>query len=93
MAYCPVKNRERKLKSRYGITIEEYNRLLKKQRGRCAICKLSEDEHTNSLAVDHCHSTGNIRGLLCARCNTGIGMLKDNIEVLKSAITYLENAK
>jgi hypothetical protein len=89
VAYCPVKNRERKLKSRYGITIEEYNHLLKKQRGRCAICKLSEDEHTNSLAVDHCHSTGKVRGLLCTSCNVALGHFKDKPLLMYKAVLYL----
>ena len=84
---------------RYGLTDEIYNELSKKQDHKCAICHKEEtakQRHSNlikRLAVDHCHTTGDIRGLLCSRCNMGIGMLFDNEELLKNAVSYLESYK
>lgn len=81
--------RRSSLKSKYGITLEEYERMFEEQGGVCAIC--SEREHQNKLlAVDHCHKTQKVRGLLCSLCNTAIGKLKDDPRLLKKAIEYLE---
>ncbi len=71
----------------YGINLAEYEALLAKQDGKCAICG-GKDEWF-SLAVDHCHGTGRIRGLLCSQCNRGLGLFKDNPEHLKRAAEYL----
>ena len=73
---------------RYGITVEQYQDILQKQDGICAICK--NPPNKNALAVDHCHITGKIRGLLCPSCNSGIGKLRDSPEMLRKAIEYLE---
>jgi len=73
---------------RYGISYIEYNNLLIKQDYKCAICKTKE--LNKNLSVDHNHNSGKIRGLLCNGCNTGIGLLKDNINNLESAINYLK---
>ena len=83
--------RNSSLKSRYGITLEEYKILLKEQKSKCAICGSEETRRkgTENLAVDHDHETGKIRGLLCHKCNRGIGFLQDSTEVLKKAIIYL----
>lgn len=71
----------------FGCSEEQYKALQANQMNRCAIC----DETTNkALSVDHSHSTNQIRGLLCTRCNLGIGYFKDNIELLRKAIQYLE---
>lgn len=75
------------LKNVFGITLEEYNTLSDKQNGVCAIC-LDKDKD-RMLAVDHCHNSNRIRGLLCGRCNRAIGQLKDNTESMKRAIAYL----
>ena len=56
----------------------------------CMICGITEEELGRSLDVDHCHSSGKVRGLLCRNCNSGIGMLKDDVEIIKSAMKYLE---
>lgn len=72
---------------KYGISVDEYDDLYSKQDGACAI--RGKDNSGKRLCVDHCHSTGNIRGLLCHRCNVGIGMFLDNTELLASAILYL----
>lgn len=78
----------RKILKRYKITKEQYLSLFEKQRGLCAICK-GLDNYTKRLAVDHCHKTGKIRGLLCGSCNRGIGLLKDSFEILLKAHDYL----
>jgi len=82
------------LKRMYGMTLEEYNIMLENQNGVCKICKLSETCYRNNfLAVDHCHVTNKIRGLLCSNCNRGIGLLKENIETLNNMIEYIKNHK
>lgn len=73
----------------YGITLLEYEAQLDKQNGMCALCGITECGSGRNFAVDHCHETGNVRGLLCANCNNGLGRFKDNTEVLRNAITYL----
>ena len=80
------------LKHKFGITEIQYNEMLKNQNNACAICKSTEsgDSRTTKLAVDHCHETGVVRGLLCSSCNKAIGFLKDSIENLKNAIGYLK---
>ena len=86
-----------KLKRAYGITLDEYEELLSKQDSKCAICGIDNNgkyrNKPRAFAVDHCHSTGKIRGLLCSDCNTGIGLLKDNINYLQLAIKYLNKTK
>lgn len=83
------------LKLNFGITLEWFNKKLKEQNGVCAICGKSEylvDPRNNKireLCVDHDHKTGKIRGLLCGKCNQAIGLLNDNIQILQSAINYL----
>lgn len=75
----------------YGLTPEWYEEKLKEQDNRCAICGIYHEEiKRKRLDVDHCHNSGRIRGLLCNRCNTGIGQLKDNKEILQNAISYLK---
>lgn len=65
-----------RLKARYGIDGERYDEMFKRQGGRCAICGAGKDENRgHTLAVDHCHQTGVVRGLLCHTCNRAIGML------------------
>lgn len=79
------------LKYRYNITLEKYNQMLESQNMVCAICKSehSKSKINNLLFVDHCHKTNNIRGLLCSRCNNGLGMFNDDVNLLYSAIAYL----
>ena len=82
--------RKNKLKQSYGITIEQYNEMLKAQNHKCAICEKDETEVSrNRLFVDHCHTTGDVRGLLCLNCNTAIGHLKDSVETALKAASYL----
>lgn len=72
----------------YGITVELYDALFRRQQGKCAICL--EPPKKSRLCVDHCHSTGKIRGLLCRTCNVGIGLLQDSEVILRRATGYLE---
>jgi hypothetical protein len=73
----------------FGITLDDYNKLKENQNYKCAICG-NERSEKKDFHVDHCHSTGKIRGLLCSNCNTGLGQFKDNIELLNKAISYLK---
>lgn len=90
------KHRNNRLKSKYGIGTEDYNRMVEQQNNLCAICKKpettknSKNNEIKILSIDHSHITGQIRGLLCVRCNMGIGYLSlDNgVELLLSAIEY-----
>lgn len=84
------KNREAKLRHRYGITLDQYNSMFKSQRGKCKICK---DFMLNSAHIDHCHKTKSVRGLLCGPCNRGLGCFLDNLYRLKSAVKYLRRSK
>jgi len=88
-----AKDRQRK----FGITHQEYAKLYQSQGGVCAICSQPETAtrlgKVKSLAVDHDHKTGRVRGLLCSDCNTGIGKLKDDPKVLQSAIQYLKSGE
>ena len=70
-----------------GISKEVYLAMFAAQGGVCAICKL---RCVKALAVDHCHATGKIRGLLCLRCNTALGGFKDDVTVMTNAIEYLQ---
>lgn len=75
----------------YGISItqEVYQKMLMEQEYKCAICKTHDSELPKLLSVDHCHTTGKVRGLLCGNCNLGIGNFKDDTNRLLSAIKYL----
>lgn len=80
------------------LTIEKYAALIQEQNNKCAICNMPETKRStrgdrtniSPLAIDHCHTIDKVRGLLCRTCNLGIGGLKDSIELLQSAITYLK---
>jgi hypothetical protein len=88
-----------RLKRLFNITLEDYDNMLKSQNGTCAICKQTETKMNKflgipkRLAVDHCHMTGKVRGLLCFHCNSSIGKLKDSVELLQNAIEYLKKSK
>ncbi len=74
----------------FGLSAEDYDRMLQEQNGVCAICG-QECATGNRLAVDHDHTTGKIRGLLCKNCNTAIGLFKENEEYMVNAIEYLKS--
>lgn len=73
---------------KYGLTVEDYERMKRQQRGRCAICRKKSDR----LDVDHCHRTGQVRGLLCVRCNRMIGCALDDPLVLRRGADYVERS-
>ena len=83
------------IESKYGMTKEKYNELLQQQNNGCKICGATEAKHrsSNNLLVDHCHVTGNYRGLLCNRCNTSLGFVNDDIELLENMVKYLKEYK
>lgn len=81
--------RNRRLKQKYNISLDLYNKLYNEQKGCCKIC----NNFYEVLNVDHCHNSSNFRGLLCFHCNSGLGMFKDNIDNLRAAIEYLEITK
>ncbi len=74
---------------RYGLTLEEYDVILAKQSHKCKICEIDETKLRIKLAVDHDHKTGKVRGLLCDKCNRGIGLLNEDIGTMSKAIIYL----
>ncbi len=83
-----VKRTDYNLKKAYGLNSEQYQKKLEYQNYGCALC--GTPQSTKALAVDHCHTTGKIRSLLCTLCNTGLGMFKDNPELLIKAADYLK---
>lgn len=78
--------RDDQLRTKYRITKADYDAMLVRQGGVCALCKKTSDK---TLHVDHCHATGAVRGLLCGMCNVGLGCFKDDKTLLKRAISYL----
>lgn len=89
-----ITERRARLKRKYNITLERYDELLEQQSGVCAICckpPTTENHYgTMRLSVDHDHKTGEVRGLLCSKCNLTLGCVDDNKELLLSAVLYLE---
>jgi hypothetical protein len=89
-----TRSKEYYLKKNFGIGLTEYDRLLEAQDGKCAICQ-KEESYVRAngarfaLAVDHCHNSSKIRGLLCAGCNRGLGLFGDSAELLEAAAKYL----
>lgn len=79
------------IKYMYGISATTYAQMLALQNGVCAICK-GTNKNGKRLSVDHCHNTNKVRGLLCHNCNMGLGYFRDTIDILKDAISYLENS-
>ena len=86
----PDKVKQIQLKYNFGISIGEYNNLFSLQNGTCAICKRAQGEFKLAFAVDHCHKTNEIRGLLCTSCNTRLGFFETyKMEILN----YLEGIR
>ena len=81
---CQEARRQDKTFRGHPITKEEYNALYEKQQGRCWIC-----EEESKLVIDHCHTEGHVRGLLCGRCNSGLGFFRDRVALLNRASEYL----
>lgn len=95
LANIPAMERTRDLKRRFGLSPDDYATMVKTHKGVCAICGNGETAvepktgTTKNLAIDHCHSSGKIRGLLCWRCNATLGKVEDSIPLLKKMIAYL----
>lgn len=93
----PLDWKNAQLKASFGISLDEYVKLQMAQNGNCAICKQPETQMRGGkikmLAVDHCHTSGKVRGLLCTDCNQAIGKMKENRSVFESAVSYLEAHK
>jgi Autographiviridae endonuclease VII len=82
--YHTYEGRREKTLNKYNLTSEKFNELLDKQNGLCWIC-----QDRPATDVDHCHKTNVVRGILCNKCNTGLGLFKDNVKFLQKAIEYL----
>lgn len=80
------------LKASYGMGLDDYDKMVDQQNGRCAVCEeLPTDRKArSSLVVDHCHNTGKVRGLLCDLCNTAIGKMRDDADLVLKAARYLQ---
>lgn len=79
------------LKAKYGITVGEYNSMFESQGKACAVCGGTESRGYGSMHVDHCHTTGKIRGILCQPCNTSLGKMNDDPVLLRKLADYIEN--
>lgn len=88
-----LRDKSYNLKKKFNMTIEDYQELKKQQNGKCACCPKEFSSNGKDLAVDHCHSTGKIRGLLCNECNTSLGLLKEDTQIIRNLIAYLDNSK
>lgn len=85
-----IRHRAKSLKKNTGATVEQYNQMFTDQNGNCAICNNNQSQFPIRLAVDHCHNTGKIRGLLCMLCNTALGRFNDDAEMILKAYNYLK---
>lgn len=88
-----AKRRSWVLAAAYGITAADYDALLAAQGGRCACCGVTANRNGKRLFVDHDHETGAVRGIICNKCNQGIGALGDSIDGVRRALNYLERAQ
>ena len=79
-----------RLKYQYGLTPEQYQEKVDEQQNKCFICGVESGYNGKPLYVDHCHSSGKVRKLLCQHCNSGLGMFKDNPELLTKAAEYIK---
>lgn len=90
-ATAPVARKKEKLKLRYGITYEQWESMREKENYTCMICGITEPEMNRHLDVDHCHTSGVVRGVLCNPCNRILGDARDNVAILEAAIQYLKD--
>lgn len=79
-----------RLKKLYGLSVSEYEEMYNEAGGCCQVCGVKESELNRRLAVDHCHNTGKVRGLLCGKCNTALGQLDDDLDKISSLYSYLK---
>lgn len=103
---CPIEQKEyhrnyynarkpaflvRNRKNKYGITPDDYEKMLEEQEFSCGICRTHISNLPKPLYIDHCHDTDRVRGLLCLTCNAGLGMLGDDEDGLETALRYLRS--
>jgi len=81
------KRRETQYQKKYGITVAQFDKMFAEQGECCALCK--GDAGKNGWQVDHCHTNGDVRGILCHRCNLALGLFQDDVQRLREAINYL----
>ncbi len=90
------KNKTRLLKKYFNLSFEDYQKMVRQQSNKCAICgdkeRIKRNGNKMELAIDHSHRTGKVRGLLCQRCNRGLGLFKEDILRLQNAIKYLKKS-
>jgi hypothetical protein len=78
------------LKNKYNLTLDQYNKMLSDQNNSCKVCNTHESKLTRKLSVDHCHTTGKVRGMLCSACNTSLGQLKEDTKIMQKLIEYVK---
>ena len=86
------KYRDSYMRRVYGITLNEYNEMLEQQSGLCYVCN-GLPKGGKSLAIDHCHATGSVRRLLCSNCNTVLGLVNEDVNIMSKLISYIEEHK
>lgn len=84
-----MRAKTKRMKALYGMSLQDYQDRFSAQGEKCLICEARDSD----FHVDHCHSTGEVRGILCGTCNRGLGQFKDNITILLSAVDYLNQSK
>lgn len=87
---CPIAKKKKfagMIKRKYGITLNQYELMLEEQKGLCKICSLPPNKD-KKLHIDHCHTTGRVRGLLCAQCNWFVGKVDKNLEIIEKLKEY-----
>jgi hypothetical protein len=89
LPHIKLRKKVSRIFKKYGVSPDDCEKMVRSQKGLCAICKEKPAGKRNYLQIDHNHVTGNVRGMLCNSCNTGLGLLKDNVKLLKNAIKYL----
>jgi len=90
---CKACRNKQMVSNRYNISQRQIDSMLESQNHVCAICKNPQIVRPGRLAIDHCHVTGKIRGMLCSNCNQGLGKFKDDMSLLEAAIDYLSKSK
>lgn len=85
----PEKVKNSRIQRAFGLSLSAFNKMLAEQNGVCKICDKPEKEG-RALAIDHCHTTKKIRGLLCKECNLGLGKFKDEMTIVEKALNYLK---
>jgi hypothetical protein len=91
MTPAQAKTKDAYLRKHYGVTLDQFNQIRKHQDHKCAMCKRDEVDFKTNLAVDHCHISGLVRGLLCWLCNKRLGKFSDDHDLLRAAAEYVTN--